>query len=310
MRAGGRLVGYHASPRYPPILMLAAVPLTLLPFPVAAVLFFAVSIGAVVGAMWLLGVRDWRCIAIATISSPAAFGSWVGNVSTLLLLGCAITWRLRDRDALQPVATAFVIGAKLFLWPLAAWYLATRRYRKFALTAVLTVVVVLGSWAVIGFAGLASYPKLLMNVAYIGELRGSSLVTALLQVGLSVFAARALALAFTAVLIGAAWKLAPSPGGEERAFGLVVVAALVASPVVWLHSLVLLFVPVALLSPRLSLLWFVPAFASATPIIDIALELTVIAVLCAPLFQRSAMTDASSSPASHAGRRVRSVRVV
>ena len=300
LRAGG-IVPYVASPRYPPLLMLAVVPLSLLGVGVAGVLFMALSVGAVIGAMWLLGVRDWRCIAVAAVSAPALFGSWIGNVSTLLLFGTAVIWRLRSHEKLLPVTTALVIGAKLFLWPLGAWLLVTRRYRQLALSMVLTVVFVLAAWAVIGFAGLTSYPRMLVNVAYIGELRGSSLVTALLRMGVSTFTARAIALAFTAVLVAAAWRLTRQPDGDERAFGLIVVAALIASPVIWLHSMVLLFVPIALLSPTLSVLWFVPAFSLSSPYVDLALELIVIAAVCAPLV-RNPLARSDSRPLRMGGR--------
>ena len=285
LRDGGTFP-YIATPRYPPLLLLAVVPLSLLPFKLAAAVFMMLSLAAVVGAMWLLGVRDWRCIAIATLSMPAVFGSWIGNVSTLLLLGAAVVWRLRSRLKLMPVAAAVVLGAKLVLWPLGVWMLVTRRYRQLAMTIAFTIVGTLAAWAVLGFAGLTSYPKLLVDVAYIGELRSSSLIAALLNAGVSTFAARAIALGLTAGLAACAWRLARGPQGDERAFGLMVVAALtlIASPVDWVHSFVLLFVPIALLSPRLSLLWFVPALANYSPLLDTGLELVVVAVICAPLF--------------------------
>jgi hypothetical protein len=40
--------------------------------------------------------------------------------------------------------------------------------------------------------------------------------------------------------------------------GFVLAAALVMTPILWLHYLVLLFVPIALVRPRLSALWFAP----------------------------------------------------
>jgi hypothetical protein len=280
---GGGTFGYNASPRYPPPLMLAVVPLSLLSFKVAAALFMALSLAAVPVAMWLLGVRDWRCIALATASMPAVFGSWIGNVSTLLLLGAAVVWNLRSRVNLMPVAAAVVLAAKLLLWPLGAWMLVTRRYRQVVLTIAFAIAGTLATWAVLGFAGLTAYPKLLSDVAYIGELRSSSLITALLDAGLSTFAARAIALALTGALAGVAWRLARGPQGDERAFGLMVVAALIASPVDWVHSFVLLFVPIALLSPRLSVIWFLPALVSYSPIVDSGFELIVVGYICAPL---------------------------
>ena len=41
-------------------------------------------------------------------------------------------------------------------------------------------------------------------------------------------------------------------------FTLTLAAALCASPIVWVHYFLLLLVPLALIRPRLSLLWFVP----------------------------------------------------
>jgi hypothetical protein len=282
--AGGHW-GLTISPRYPPISMLAAVPLALLPFKAAAITFMLMSAAAVVLALRLLGVRDWRCIVVAAASAPVTYGVWIGQLSPWLLLGTAAMWHFRDRVRALPVVAAFAIGIKLFLWPMGAWLLVTKRYRQLAVAVPLTLGVILTAWAVIAFAGLVSYPQMLMNVAYIGELRGSSFVTLLLHLGLSTLGARAVAIAFTAVLVAGAWRLTRLPDGEARAFGLVVVACLIASPVVWLHSLALLFVPIALLSPRLSVLWFLPGFASFAALGDVSLELLVAAVICAPLLR-------------------------
>ena len=45
---------------------------------------------------------------------------------------------------------------------------------------------------------------------------------------------------------------------DRRSLTLVLGAALVLSPIVWFHYLLLLFVPIALARPRLSALWLVP----------------------------------------------------
>jgi hypothetical protein len=295
LRAGGKL-GLTLSPRYPPLSMLAVVPLSLLPFKVAAILFFLLSSLAIVGALWLLEVRDPRAIVVASITAPAAYGIWIGNPSPWLLLGVACVWRWRSRSIKLALATATTIGAKLLLWPLGAWMLITKRFRLFAGTVALTLLGLLAAWAVIGFKGLASYPQMLVNIAYIGELRGSSLVTVLLHLGLPATLARVVALACAAALVAAAWRLLLLPDGDRRAFGLITIAVVVASPVVWLHYFVLLYVPIALLSPTLSLFWFVPAFASFAPIPDVAIEFIVAAVVCAPLLRGSTATEPKPAP--------------
>src|SRR5262249_46326549 len=152
-------------------------------------------------------------------------------------------------------AVASVIASKLLLWPLAAWLLVTRRFRALIAAVVIACVGVLAAWAVIGFAGMAGDPRMLALVTYIGERRASSLTACLLCVGLQVVVARLIALALAAGLLGAAWRFARRPDGDRRAFGLALMAALTAAPIVWPHYLVLLFVPIALLSPRFSAAW-------------------------------------------------------
>jgi Glycosyltransferase family 87 len=281
LRSGGEL-GWLASPRYPPPVLLAAVPFSFLPYALAAALFMLLCAASVLLALRLLGVRDWRCIAVAAVSGASTTGVLVGNLSPLLFLGVAVVWRWRSTVWACATAVAAVIVAKLILWPLAVWLLVTRRLRAFAAMIVIAVLGTLLSWAVIGFDGITSYPHMLKNVAHLGEMRGASLVTALLQVGVPRAAARAVAMACAGILLILAWRIGRRPGGDRRAFGLCIVAALTATPVVWMHYLVLLYVPVALLSPRFSPIWLVPIFANANPWIDLAVELIIVRALCFP----------------------------
>jgi hypothetical protein len=52
---------------------------------------------------------------------------------------------------------------------------------------------------------------------------------------------------------------------DEVTFGVAVIAALVATPILWNHYLVLLIAPIALARPRLAPLWLVPVLLWATP---------------------------------------------
>ena len=269
MRAGGIAVGETSAhafslPVYPAPANLAVVPLSLLPFWAAAVLFTVLSVAAMAVALRLLGVRDWRCYGVALISWPFVYGLELGALGPLLVLGAAVLWRWRDRLWPPAIALASIVIAKVFPLPLAAWLIITRRYRQLALAAVLGAVVTLGAWALLGFAGLTSYPTMLSNLSFIQEGRSDSVVAVLLAAGLSASAAQAVALLAAAGLIGLAWRFGRSGGQQRQAFGLAVMAALTASPIVWDHYLVLLFVPIALLSPGYSQLWLVPL---ASPIL-------------------------------------------
>jgi hypothetical protein len=234
------------------------VPLSLLPYWLAVVVFSILSVAAMAVGLWLLDVRDWRCYALAVISWPFAYGVELGALGPLLVLGMAVIWRWRDRLWPPAIALATIVIAKVFPFPLATWLLMTRRYRQLLLAIALGVAVTLTAWAALGFAGLAQYPAMLSNLSFIQEGRSDSLVAALLAAGISARAAQLLALLAAGGVLGLAWRLTRIPGGQRRAFGLAVMAALTASPIVWDHYLVLLFVPIALLRPGYSRLWLVP----------------------------------------------------
>ena len=58
--------------------------------------------------------------------------------------------------------------------------------------------------------------------------------------------------------LAAIFVAARGQDGDRRSFVVALVAGLLASPIVWLHYLVLLVVPLALYRPRLSAAWFIP----------------------------------------------------
>jgi hypothetical protein len=171
----------------------------------------------------------------------------------------------------------------LFLWPLAIWLLATRRWRSAAACAGAGTVLLLGSWAVIGFAGLRSYPTLL-NVLERIEAPASYSVVAL--VGVSGGAETAVTAVLAVALAAAIVVAARASDGDRRGFAVAVLAALVATPLLWLHYLLLLYVPIALYRPRLAPLWFLPLLLWVTPAAHsqgitwrIALALAVVGVV-------------------------------
>jgi hypothetical protein len=263
IRAGEVAVGETSAhafslPVYPAPANLAVVPFSLLPYGVAVALFSILSVAAMALGLWLLEVRDWRCYALALISWPFAYGLELGALGPLLVLVMAVIWRWRDRLWPPAIALASIVIAKVFPFPLAAWLLMTRRYRQLLLAVVLGAAVTLIAWAALGFAGLAQYPAMLSNLSFIQEGRSDSLVAALLGAGISAGAAQLVALLAAGGLLGLAWRFSRTPAGQRPAFGLAVMAALTASPIVWDHYLVLLFVPVALVSPGYSRLWLVP----------------------------------------------------
>ncbi|MDP9258180.1 MAG: DUF2029 domain-containing protein [Actinomycetota bacterium] len=265
-RAGGTPQTVISVPVYPAFALVASVPFTLLPWRVAGVLYCLLSIAAFLAALRLLGVTDWRCYGIAALSWPVLHGFMLGAVTPSLLLGVAVAWRYRQRLVIPAIAVAAIVAIKLFPVALGGWLLATRRYATAALAALFALVAVFGAWAIIGFDGLAAYPHMLSDLAQISEGVSVSLVSGLLKLGIGGQQARAAGLAVSALLIFSAWRLARRPDGDRTAFSLAVIACLTISPMVWPHYLALLFVPIALMSPRLSKLWFAPLLLYVAPL--------------------------------------------
>jgi hypothetical protein len=116
---------------------------------------------------------------------------------------------------------------------------------------------------VIGFAGLQGYPHLLRVLSRVEAVQSYSLVGLFRLEGGTATALTALLMAAVVVAVVFA---ARGPEGDRRALTVAVAGALLATPVLWLHYLVLLFVPIALARPRLSALWFAPLAFWLTPV--------------------------------------------
>ena len=105
-------------PVYPPLLMLVAVPLSLLPWGLAFGLWVVVGVASVLVALYVVGVRDVRCYCLALLCAPAMVGLTWGNATLLLLPLVALAWRWRSHAYRPGVVLGIAIAGKLFLWPL------------------------------------------------------------------------------------------------------------------------------------------------------------------------------------------------
>lgn len=249
---------------YPPQLVLLLLPLTALPVPVASVIV-AIGLLALLGlTLWILDVRDVRCYAAAYLWVPSVSAVLLGNLSIPLAFAVAVTWHYRDRVWPPAWALGLAVSAKLLMWPMLVWTVATRRLRATAWAVAIGLVATLVAWAAIGFDGLTGYPALLRRLSDIQSERSYSLVGMAATAGLGGTAGRVLTLALGAALLVACVLLARR-GDEERSFTCAVAATLVLSPIVWLHYLVVLLVPMAILRPRFSALWLLPVLLWISP---------------------------------------------
>jgi hypothetical protein len=195
---------------------------------------------------------------------PVVSATLLGNVSIPLAFAAAVAWRYRDTVRWPAVALGLAISAKLVMWPLLVWTAATRRLATTAWALAVGVGVTLVAWALIGFEGLTGYPDLLRRLSEIQSERSYSLVGMAATVGLPSAVGQGLTFAVGVGLLGGCVVFARR-GDDERSFLCAIAATLALSPIVWLHYLVVLLVPMAIARPRFSLLWLLPVLLWASP---------------------------------------------
>jgi hypothetical protein len=299
---------------YPPLLALAASPLSLVSATTASMLWSVLLMGCVVGALWLLDVRDWRCYLVALLWPFNRVALDWGKVDPILVLFLAAGWRYRDTAWATATATGAAVATKLFLWPAGFWLFVTGRRRAAGLSVVATLGLVLLPWAVIGFADLLQYPALLRRVS--GQEYESFSMTALVYALTDEPAiTRVIVLAIGASLLAFSVRCARHPEWtprerDRRSLTVILAAALVLSPVVWSDYYLLLVVPVALAYPRLSALWLFVLAASLfrtfhrvdpDPDGDL-LQLTVVSVFVTAVFVAAYRPDCSRLLRSNSAR--------
>ena len=253
---------------YPPLLAFVVAPLAVLPERVSDVyvpgaIVSLLLVFSIVGALLLLDVRDWRCYPVALLYPVNLEAVEYGALGPFLLLLVALLWRHRDRQSIAVASSGVAVVLKLFLWPILVWLAFTGRVRAAVLGAALAAALALFSWAAIGFAGIADYPRLLGELVDLEGANSYSAYAVLATIGVPDGIARLLVIVLALVLLAFAWRAARAPDEspaerDRRSLTLALAAALVATPILWLHYLGLLLVPIALASRRLSLLWLAP----------------------------------------------------
>jgi len=241
---------------YPPLVAFLSVPFALLGRP--DVLVTIVMIACVPLALWLLDIRDVRCYAALFLWVAVFNAIQTGNVTLPILVGIAACWRWRDRAWRTSVAGGLSAAAKIIAWPLVVWLGATRRWSAVAGVVAVAVGSTFFLWATLGFSGLSGYVGSLGTLADQQQLRGYTVQALAEDAGLHSPLPGLLgtAVAFL-TLVGVV--LFARRGDDARSFAFAVAAVIMASPIVWLHSFVLLVAPLAVLRPRFSALWLLPA---------------------------------------------------
>jgi alpha-1,2-mannosyltransferase len=290
---------------YPPQLVLTMLPLTALPVAVASVLVAIGLLALLALTLWIVGLRDICCYAAAFLWVPSVSAVLLGNLSIPFAFALAVLWRYRERVWPPAWALGLAVAAKFLLWPMLVWTLVTHRVRITVWAVVIGLASTLVAWAAIGFDGLSGYPDLLRRLSDIQSDRSYSLVGMAATLGLGSAVGQALMLAGGAALLVASVLFARRED-EARSFTCAVVATLVLSPIVWLHYLVVLLVPMAILRPRFSFLWLLPVLLWISPKPGYAegpatFAPALVAALLVVLLLRRKRHDARSAPPAPTG---------
>lgn len=241
---------------YAPLAILGALPFTFLATAVADLLVKVLLVLGVVLTLYVIGVRDWRCYPLALLWPPQISAVQTGNVTILLALAAALVWRFRSRAPTAGLSLGASIAAKFILWPLAVWLLAAGRRAAAVWSSAFAVLIFVGGFVAIGISTLVEYPAALRAYPE-SALEGYSLDVLAEDLGCDPIVARLL-------MLGVAWSVLAAVivvarrGNDTRSFVLAIGATLAFAPYVWLHYFTLLLVPVAVVRPRLSPIWFVP----------------------------------------------------
>ncbi len=250
---------------YPAFSALAFTPFALLSKTTASVIFTLICVALAPLSLSVLGVRDWRIYGITLIWLPV-FGAWqTANETILLVLATALVWRHRERPLVAGVITAAAISLKPFVWPLALWLLATRRWRAAGVAAVAGLTINLLSWWLLGFGNIATFLHDSALDASFAWRAGYSIVAAAGHLGLGRGAGEILMVLSALALALAVLHAGLVQADQRRALILAVALMLAASPLVWSHYFALLLVPMALMRPRVGALWALPLLMWVCP---------------------------------------------
>jgi len=258
---------YAVSPRqitqgtgfvYPALSALLLAPFGLIGKGTAEVLYMLLCIACVPAILRTLEVRDWRVYGVAMLWFPVFNGWQGGNVTLPLTLMVALAWRHRDRPFVVGLLTAAAISIKPFIWPLALWLLATRRWRAAAWAIASGLALNLLAWGLVGFNEVSTFLHLSSEDATALWRQGYSLLAVAHHLGLGHSGGEALLLLASVAAAAVLVYLGAVKRRERDAMVLAVLLMVLASPLVWAHYFVLLLVPLALYRPRLSVAWLLP----------------------------------------------------
>lgn len=288
---------------YAPPLGIAIAPLSGLSLEPAAMLWFLLHVAALVAACALMPVPPWVRVAaygVAALSFAVTRDLVLGNVSVLLLLPLAASWRWLDRPA-GSIAGAVAMAVRPMLGVLLIWQALRRQWHALAWTMGAGLVLILATLPFVGIDGYIDYLTTLRNLSGVSGVEFNyDLSSTVLGLGGSEAVASLALIAGYAVAIAAiALSLRRD---RELGFIVTVTATLLLSPLMWDHYLSMLVLPAAFLASRghpwalaLPLLsWLPPALL---PLVVVAATLLPFVAQPVPRSTQGAHRDELPEPA-------------
>ena len=189
----------------------------------------------------LLGVYDWRAWALALAWPATVNGLQTANITMLVAVFVGLAWHAR-RHTRVGLWLGLAVAVKLFAWPVLVWLAATRRWRALGVAAAVQIFALLMTLPYISIVDFVRYEQQANRV-----FSDEAVTPYALLLGWDVPGARVVAVVGGLCLL--AWG--------RRDLGWCIVAALLLSPIVWLHYFDLLLIPLALWRAPL-LIWLIP----------------------------------------------------
>jgi hypothetical protein len=171
----------------------------------------------------------------------------VSHLTPALCVLAALAWRSRDERLAPGIAVGVAVALKFFVWPLAVWLAATRRVAPAFIAAGIAAASLL---LVLPFTSLDDYVRALLQLGRGFDQDSYTLFGLVVQSGGGEVLGRIVTFAVGALLLAGTWRY--------RSFTLSIAAALILSPIVWLDYFAIAMIPLAIVRPRLSPVWFFP----------------------------------------------------
>jgi alpha-1,2-mannosyltransferase len=237
---------------YPPPFALAIVPWLALGDHAAVAWCLAMAACFLAGLALLPVRREVRIavLVLAALDWPLLYAIKLGQVEPLLFLAFAAAWRLLDRP--EAVGLSAAVGALVKVQPglIAAWALATRRFRAVAWAAASGLILAGAATLVTGLGAWTTYSDLLRGLGGTFDTAHNFAPGAIaFQAGASLAVASAVQIVSIAVAVAlllAAWRWTSPAAGLLATF---LASQLLSSPIRD-HYAALLLLPVAWLLAR------------------------------------------------------------